>query len=108
MRMYQEIGLKPEAKKFLEENAIKIPHSFCPACGHILSFKFDTVTYEFHNSFYGDGPHLQEYKLKNGTKVREIIQAEPWSSGPMAFFCLEMDGMRMFEWTSEEIEERLG
>jgi hypothetical protein len=108
--MYQEVGLKPEAEAFLSENVEMIPNedNKCPNCGHILSHKRNSVTYEKHDSFYGDGPSLQEYTLKDGTKVKEIVQAERWSSGPTAFFCLEKeDGTRMFEWTEEEINSNL-
>jgi len=105
--MYQKVGLKPEAQSFLDEMVRRVDGSRCPHCGGVLSFKMDSRIYKKVNSFYGEGPALQEFTLKDGRKCREIIQAEPWSSGPCAFFCLEIDGERMFEWTYDEIQEYL-
>jgi hypothetical protein len=107
MRMYQEIGLKPEARTFLDENARMVPGARCPNCSHILSMVMDDEIYEHQDSFYDDGPSLRKINLKDGRVALEVVQAEPWSSGPCAFFCLEIDGKRYFEWTDEEIDERI-
>lgn len=106
IRCYQEVGLRSDARAFLDENANRVPGMSCPKCGEVISWKMDSICYETKESFYDDGPALQEYNLKDGRKVKEVVQAEPWSSGPMAFFCLEFeDGTRMFEWTEEEIDD---
>jgi len=34
----------------------------------------------------------------------EVVQAEPWSSGPVIFTCLEVDGERIGEWPQKEID----
>ncbi len=109
MRCYQEIGLKQEAIEWLNENANKIPASVCPKCGEVLSIKLESKEYDFKEMFYEDGAHLREYRLKDGRIAREVVQCTQWSSGPMAFFCLDVenpDGTeeRMFEWTAEETE----
>ena len=81
----------------------------CPYCGKEISvtMKREIISKEHRESFYGDGPTFHSYKLNDGREVKEVLQAEPWSSGPVAFFCLEVDGVRMFEWTEKEIEENL-
>lgn len=62
---------------------------------------------EHVDSFYGDGPTLHTYGasvIGREVKVKEVIQAEPWSSGPVCFLCLELeDGTRIGEWSEEEI-----
>jgi len=104
MRCYQEIGLKPEAESWLRENVWMIPNQICPHCQKVISERMDSKVYEKVDSFYNDGPHLQEYTLKDGSKVKEVVQIEPWSSGPMSFFCLQKeDGTRMFEWTGDDV-----
>jgi len=105
IRMYQEVGLKPEAIRFIEENAVQEPDQICPYCKEVISYKPSFVVYEKVDSFYGDGPALREFKLKDGRIAREVVQAEPWSSGPVSFFCLEVDGVRVFEWSEEEIDD---
>ena len=107
MRMYQEIGLTPEAEEWLEENCEKIPSSICPHCGEVLSYKKLIIEESSEEAFYEDGPTLHSYKLtKNRGIVKEIIQAMPWSSGPCAFFCLQLEnGEKLFEWPEEQINE---
>jgi hypothetical protein len=54
---------------------------------------------------FDDGPSLYEYTLKDGSKVKEVVQACPWSSGPMIYLCLEDEhGNKMFPWPEEEME----
>lgn len=108
MRMYQEIGLKQEARDFLDRHTKKVPTTVCPKCGEVIAWKSDGKIYFFEELFCNDGPSLWEYNLKDGRKIKEVVQAEPWSSGPVAFFCLEYeDGTRIFEWEEEEMEEYL-
>lgn len=103
IRMYQHIGLTTEAYVFLTENTKRVPSSVCPKCSHAISTRMDFKIYMEEDVFYGDGPSLHEYSLKDGRVVREVIQAMPMSSGPMGFLCLEIDGERLFEWTDDEI-----
>ena len=107
MRMYQEIGLKKEAVKFLHENCKKVPSLVCPDCGKIISEFLDCEVYEKRDDFCDDGPNLKKYNLKDGTVAHEIVQAEPWSSGPVAFFYLEVNGKRRFVWSESEMREYL-
>lgn len=119
MRMYQHIGLTTEAYVFLTENAKRVPSSVCPKCSHVISERMDSKVYDEKDVFYGDGPSLREFPLKDGRVAREVLQACPWSSGPIGFLCLEVGTpsgrergssgnydilwKRMFEWTDEEI-----
>ncbi len=107
IRCYQEIGLKPEARKFLHENCKMLPNLVCPDCGKVISMKMDCEVYEQREDFYENGPNLKKYALKDGTVAFEVVQAEPWSSGPVAFFYLEIDGKKMFTWSESEISDNL-
>lgn len=109
MRCTQLIGLSPAATNYLQENGIIIKGKSCPTCGHTSFDDYDCKVYgEAHASgMFDDGPDLREYKLKDGSTVKEIVQATPWSSGPCIFLCLAKDGKRIGEWTEEEIDERL-
>ena len=48
-----------------------------------------------------------KWKDENGTVWEEIVQAIPWSSGPMIFTCLVNDRgtKRYFEWTEADYNE---
>jgi len=111
MRCFQYVGLKDGAAGWLEEHvAVKdiVTHR-CSKCGHEDTTKVQVeLSSEHVDMFAGDGPDLITYRLKNGGTVKEVVQADPWSSGPMAFLCLELDdGTRLFEWTDEEIQENM-
>lgn len=110
MRCTQLIGLKKEASKFLFENTKRVPCSPCPHCGKDTRDRMDTKIYESAASagMFDDGPELNEYYLKDGRVIREVIQAVPWSSGPCIFMCLidaaDPDGKWLFPWSDEEID----
>ena len=105
MRCTQLIGLRQEAKKFLNEQCIKIVSKQCPNCGHSLSEDLKVIATQDASEvgMFDDGPILNTYELKEGGTVKEIIQASQWSSGPCIFLCLEKDGKRLFEWSDKEI-----
>jgi len=110
IRCYQHVGLKEGAEKWLDENVarVPVPEHTCSKCGHVDTKEvWDLVDHEQVDCFMGDGPFLSIYNMKNGGVVKVVLQAEPWSSGPMGFLCLEVDGKRMFEWTEDEINERM-
>ena len=103
--------LLPEAEHFLEENVIKIVDKKCPHCGGPISEKFDVISEINRDSFYDDGPTLRTMRMKDGRFVREIVQCEPWSSGPYSFICLEVSLSEnfdvketLFKWTDKQIE----
>lgn len=109
IRMYQEVGLKLVAKDFLDKNVNMIVDKIttCPHCHKEVSttMKREVISILSKDYFYENGPTLRIYRLRNGGVAKEVVQALPWSSGPVAFMCLEVDGVRMFEWTDKEIEE---
>jgi len=107
MRCFQLMGLTPEAENFLSVNCATEPdmNSLCPHCGKPTKEQRIVLGVKHVESFYTDGPDLHTYKLKDGRIIKEIIQAEPWSSGPVSFLCLELeDGTRIGEWSQEEID----
>jgi hypothetical protein len=97
-RSHQYVGLTKEAEIFLLANVEKIADTVCHKCGEIISTKPNIINMEHVDAFYGDGPDLATYKLKDGRIAKEIVQVQPWSSGPMSFICLEIEGQRYFEW----------
>ena len=108
-RSYSEVGLKRSARNWLHDKAQMVPSQRCPSCNHIISRTMNVIETIQEDHFVGEGPCLRRIRLKNGDIVREVVQEEPWSSGPVAFFCLEYEetGKRLFEWTEKEIQERL-
>lgn len=104
MRCYQHRGVTKEACDFLSANVKMVPLIVCPKCGEVISKKMDCSIYVVKDAFYDDGPSLYKYNLKDGRIAKEVVQAMPWSSGPVGFLCLEVDGNCMFEWPEEEID----
>lgn len=105
-RSYSHVGLKEEAQLFLEQNIVMKPEC-CPHCGSVLRESLGKVQYTEEDVFVGEMIPLYEYALKNGCVAKEIFQDIPWSSGPVGFQCLLIDGERKFEWTEEEMQEYL-
>lgn len=112
MRSTQEFGLTKEACMFLNENCAMIPNQTCPHCGEVISTQLDRKIYDSAKDYgmFDDGPDLYEYTLKDGSKVKEIVQAVPWSSGPCIFLCLEKennvtDKTRIGAWSQEAIDQ---
>ena len=105
MRCDQWIGLTDEAKAFLDEHCNMVPGTKCPHCGGLLNHKRDVKEYDEVEGMFGTpAGSLLEYNLKNGRVAKEVVQDVPWSSGPCFFICLEIDGVRCFEWPQEEID----
>jgi len=110
MRCTQYIGLSHNADSYLEERGARVPVKVCPTCGHTTGGGLVQEVYDKETGrragMFDDGPDLSEYTLKDGKKVREVVQCAPWSSGPMIFLCLEdEDGKKIFKWSEEEIDQ---
>ena len=111
MRCFQLRGLTAEAEAWLGAYCLHETLTVCPHCNRPLDEPevggLVVVKQEHIDSFYTDGPTLHTYAAVVGGKpldVKEVIQAEPWSSGPVCFLCLELeDGTRIGEWPEEEI-----
>jgi hypothetical protein len=107
MRCTQLQGLTPEATKFLDENGKIVVHSKCPHCDGVLSEGIERNVYADASGegMFDDGPMLNQYTLKGGKIVRDIVQATVWSSGPCIFLCLEdEEGNQLFPWPQEKID----
>jgi hypothetical protein len=107
IRMTQDMGLHKSADEFLQEFCKRTEVVECPTCHHKTGGSFVSRIWEdaSHLGMFEDGPALREYTLKNECKVKEVVQASPWSSGPMIYLCLEDEhGNKMFPWPEEEIE----
>jgi hypothetical protein len=104
IRETQIFGLNEDADRFLSENA-KRGVAACPSCGQDVKDQILKREYGSAESLgmFDDGPRLYEYQLTDGRKAREVVQADPWSSGPCIFLCLEIDGQRVFEWPADQI-----
>jgi len=115
MRCTQYYGLPEDANKFLSKSIKLIPDVVCPDCNKVFTEKWATKIYKTTNEgcMFDDEAHdLIEYELKDGTIVRQVIQAVPWSSGPCIFLKLVKvndDGSynNLFEWSKEEIEQSI-
>lgn len=129
IRKTQWIGLSAEAGKFLEENAVKVEKNIvlCPHCGEkVSSCMMDDEIAEGRKTYgmFEEEIPLSTTRLKDGRFAREIVQAEPWSSGPVIFTCLwvsnvekmtaeefvkpgvaQNNGEIIGQWTDEEIDE---
>jgi hypothetical protein len=101
-RSHQFIGLTGEAMVWLNENVVMVPNQICPHCKETINFKMDSLVYETDEVFY-DSLDFHMYNLKDGRIAKEVLQAQPWSSGPVSFLCLEIDGKRLFKWTQKEM-----
>lgn len=105
MRCTQWVGLSIEAEAFVKQNAKKVGCRPCPHCGGYTEERYDTVKDGRYTEGMFDERHtLKTYRLEDGRLAKEIVQASPWSSGPVIFTCLEIDGQRVGEWPQEEID----
>ena len=105
MRCTQWVGLSVEARDFLDKNANTIGSRPCPHCGKHTEEVMETVKVDAcATGMFGEELPLEAWKLKDGRVAQEVEQASPWSSGPVIFTCLEIDGERIGEWPQEKID----
>ena len=105
MRCTQWMGLSSEAQGFLCENANMIGSHPCPHCGLPTSEDMELVDNDkFVFGMFCEEIPLKAWRLKDGRVAIEVEQASPWSSGPVIFTCLEVDGERIGEWPQEDID----
>lgn len=84
MRCDQSMGLCKQALAFLEANEVK-PES-CPTCKRPLDQNRRIIGH--YDGF--DTHPLYQHVCKNGRLANEYLQAQPWSSGPVAFLGLKV------------------
>ena len=105
MRCDQHMGSKKEAREWLEKNCQREWYDLCPHCGKNTKQSLKSKTYAHYSGMFGDKYPLDEYIMHNGNLVCEVVQAEPWSSGPVFFLCLEVGNDMMFQWSEKEIDD---
>ena len=111
IRMTQWVGLRDDAEAWLNQNCVNIKKfDTCPHCGGEINVRYIASCRKYANAYGMNDEELSLYiyDIKDGTTLKEVEQASPWSSGPVIFTCLEDEnGNRRFQWTDEEIEENL-
>lgn len=64
--------------------------------------------YDVYRGMFDQEYDLLEYRLKDGRILREFVQAEPWSSGPVFFLALKDketgEAIKETLWSQEEID----
>ena len=108
MRCDQYIGLPPSAKKWINENCkvktIKTVTTTTFSDGRVETKEYtrsepEMASYKKFSGMFGDEYALHEYETVTGLKVREFMQNDEWSSGPVFHFGLEDEhGNPMFLW----------
>ena len=104
MRATQWIGLNEDAIKFLLDNGERVKLCKCPTCSHEHGGELIKAKYDDAEGMYWDKYPLFSYPLTDGRVAKEVVDAVPWSSGPVIFLCLEIDGVRDFQWPQDIID----
>jgi hypothetical protein len=105
MRCTQFVGLTGEARDFLDGNVNMVDSRPCPHCGKMTETEMEKIDEgRFTVGMFDEEIPLSTYRLKDGRIAREVVQADPWSSGPVIFTCLEVEGLRIGEWPQEAID----
>lgn len=112
MRCWQPYGLSAAAQEFLNGSGVleESETSACPHCGKtIMAVKrLKFTVYKTAERGFGESDDLEEWSLQDGRKARRVQDFCVWSSGPMTFDCLEIDGKKEFQWTAEEASAACG
>ena len=102
-RTMHDMGLTETASDWLVHNCVLEEYDYCPHCGKPTKNRLKIIHAVHLDTFFASGPILHMYELVTGGYVEEIVQVEPWSSGPWTFLCLRLDtGKRIGEWRSED------
>lgn len=94
MRMTQFVGLTQAACKWLDIACKKEPAVVCNSCGAVVREKLKSTVYSKTYGMFEEEIPLHQYETLGGSIVREVVQAIPWSSGPVIFLCLEFPQSR--------------
>lgn len=108
IRMDQFKGLNPAAMKLIRDNEVLVYTEAITRIypdGRIEQFleerkETGKAKYGSFSGMFDDEYPLMEYFMKDGSKVREAIQAQPWSSGPVFFLALQDE---KGEWIKETL-----
>jgi hypothetical protein len=82
MRTTQWIGLTANAKVFV---------------GNLEILESDTYAI----GMFEEEIPLKKWVTPQGKIVREVVQTAPWSSGPMIFTYLTIDGEKKYQWIED-------
>ncbi len=86
MRMTQYIGLNQAGRLFVKDLE-------------------EVVTSNETTGMFGEGVPLGEWRSVVGHRIKEIVQCEIWSSGPMIFTCIEHEnGLTYCKWSEKDLE----
>ena len=102
-RFTQYVGLKPEAREFLENRNAKEIASWVMTCGIGME--------DVRGSIYEVPPMEVEPGEMPNFQPETYVEVEdktPWSSGPVIHTCLMLlpSGKRFFEWKEDELCSR--
>jgi hypothetical protein len=114
-RSTQWIGLTTTATEFIEKNCYKNPVVTCECCGHSTGGEFLTRVDRHTDGMFDEKLPLHTYFMHSPSDheetvivVKEVVQCEPWSSGPMIFTHLELpDGSFVGSWTDSQINSMI-
>jgi hypothetical protein len=105
MRTTQIMGLNAKALGYLKRHAARAPDIVCPDCGKVIRKKLARIPYLYYEGAYDERSPLYEYRNKKTEEpIREVVQASPWSSGPVIFLCLETRGKLICQWPQKTID----
>lgn len=121
MRCDQFVGLSVRANVFIKENCktdkittLVYRNGLLVSCTNVDSTIHIEGKYEWvgmYDDLLDNGGHkLPGYLLKDDQKIYEMVQTEPWSSGPMFFTHLVDENgvpIKGTSWTNEEIDHYL-
>jgi hypothetical protein len=107
------VGLNGRAWKYLNENAKWGKRRLVDERGKILEENREilcewSTIYTWLSMFGCENP-LRVFTLKKGGKVYEVVQADPWASGPNIFTCLAYKSGKKLKktmWKNKEIWDR--
>jgi len=114
-RSTQFIGLSPSALKFVNEKCHKEPVVTCDCCGHSKGGNFITKIDRHTSGMFEEEIPLTTFYMyapspvgEKVFEVKEVVQCDPWSSGPMIFTHLQLEnGEFIGSWTDEEINKMI-
>ena len=109
MRMAQFIGLSLRAKSYVEDNCKRSKMELFK--DGVLERCYVIPVKKPGKKIFGmfeEEIQLYDYELQDGSFLKEVEQASPWSSGPVIFTYLEdKNGKKIGEWTRAEMNKFL-
>ena len=108
MRCDQYVGLPPSAREWIAKNCRQVRistttvrkyHDGETATSTDERSEAETHPYSHFEGMFGDKYNLHEYVKHDGSKVREFMQSDEWSSGPVFHLGLQNEhGKPLITW----------